>query len=154
MVGLGQAFAPSAGAGIKTACTVHARHHAGMQTVTIRQIRGSENRAKDFDRDFNPLRDHNQARWLKIASARKQKALPAVELVQVGDVYFVRDGHHRISVAQALGQLEIEANVVLWQVKGPLPWDKHTRPQRLTRQPSLRDLVMSVGMRLRVRMAF
>jgi hypothetical protein len=44
-------------------------------------------------------------------------------LVQVGKVYFVRDGHHRISVARALGQLDIEAEVTIWQVSGPLPWE-------------------------------
>ena len=44
-------------------------------------------------------------------------------LVQVGDIYFVRDGHHRISVAQALGQTDIDARVTIWQVTGPLPWE-------------------------------
>jgi hypothetical protein len=64
------------------------------------------------------------SRWLRIAAARDQgKVLPPVVLVQVGDVYFVRDGHHRISVARALGQQDIEAQVTLWQVKGTLPWE-------------------------------
>jgi len=49
-----------------------------------------------------------------------------VELIQVGDVYFVRDGHHRISVARALGQRDVEAEVTLWQVTGPLPWEQPT----------------------------
>ena len=58
------------------------------------------------------------------ATARQQgKYLPAVVLVQVGDIYFVQDGHHRISVARALGQSEIEARVTIWQVSGPLPWE-------------------------------
>jgi hypothetical protein len=42
--------------------------------------------------------------------------------VQIGNLYFVRDGHHRISVARALGQRSIEAKVTVWQVTGPLPW--------------------------------
>lgn len=64
------------------------------------------------DCSFYPVRDHNQGRWLGVATARQEeKSLPPVELIQVGDVYFVRDGHHRISVARALGQPVIEAEV-------------------------------------------
>ncbi len=89
---------------------------AGMLVVPISQIRGSESRSSDFDRDFNPLQDHNKRRWLSVAAARRRgKALPPVKLIQVGDVYFVRDGHHRISVARALGQRSIEARVVVWE---------------------------------------
>jgi hypothetical protein len=94
---------------------VHAHYCAEVRTVPIRQIRGSQGRSYDFDRDFNPLQDHNKARWLGVASARQRgKALPPVELIQVGDLYFVQDGHHRISVARAMGQRAIEANVVVW----------------------------------------
>lgn len=92
---------------------------AGVQMVPIGQIRGSESRSSDFDRDFNPLQDHDKRRWLNVADARRQgKALPPVKLVQVGEVYFVRDGHHRISVARALGQRSIEARVLVWEMGG------------------------------------
>ena len=91
---------------------------AGRRTVPIAQIGGSEGRAGDFDRDFNPLQDYTRERWLGIAGARERgKALPPVSLVQVGDIYFVKDGHHRISVARALGQKAIEARVVMWQME-------------------------------------
>jgi len=106
---------------VDAACTVHAHRYAGMQMVPISQICGSEGRCHDFDRDFHPLQDHNRERWLGIARARQRgKALPPVELIRVGDVYFVLDGHHRISVARALGQRDIEAKVMVWQVTGPL----------------------------------
>jgi hypothetical protein len=96
-------------------------------TVPIAQIGGSEGRAGDFDRDFNPLQDYTRERWLGIAAARERgKALPLVSLAQVGDIYFVKDGHHRISVARALGQKAIEAKVVEWQVEGSLPWETST----------------------------
>jgi hypothetical protein len=109
---------------VRAACSVHAQRDGGVRTVPISQIRGSENRSTDFDHDFNPLRDHNRGRWLGIAAARERgRALPPVALIQVGDLYFVRDGHHRISVARALGQQAIEARVVVWQVSGPLPWE-------------------------------
>jgi hypothetical protein len=111
--------------------TVLARFDAGVQTVAIDQICGSEGRCRYFDRDFRPLHDEARGRWLNIATARQQgKHLPPVTLVQVGDIYFVRDGHHRISVARALGQLYIEARVTVWQVAGPLPWDAPAQPSR------------------------
>lgn len=91
------------------------RAHAGLRQVPIKQIRGSENRSEDFDQNFRPLRNHNKDRWVEVALAHHQDvALPAVELVQIRDIYYVRDGHHRISVAKSFGQLEIEANVTVW----------------------------------------
>ena len=114
---------------VSRSCTVRARRHGGLQTVPIRQIRGSEGRCMDFDRDFNPLQSHSAIRWRSVEKGRKQgKSLPPVELVQVGDVYFVRDGHHRISVARAFGQRDIEAEVMAWQVTGSLPWESSGSP--------------------------
>ena len=120
---------------IEATCIVHTCHHAGIRTVPISQIRGSNGRSNDFDCDFNPLQDHNKKRWLSVAAARRQgKALPPVGLVQVGDVYFVCDGHHRISVARALGQQDIEAKVMVWQVTGPLPWETSAAAHSLAGQ--------------------
>jgi hypothetical protein len=93
------------------------RYSAGLQEVPICQIRGSQGRCNDFDRNFYPLQDHLKSRWLGVATARQLGlTLPPVELVQVGDTYFVRDGHHRISVAKAMGQLEINAEVRVWNM--------------------------------------
>lgn len=98
---------------------VRGSHYAGVRTVSIDEIRGSEGRCGDFDARFRPLRSHNQGRWASVAKARlKGVTLPLVELVQVGDAYFVRDGHHRISVAQAFGQESIDAEVTVWRVAG------------------------------------
>jgi hypothetical protein len=93
-----------------------ARSYAGVREVSLAQIRGSEGRSSDFDADFRPLKTHNQERWVNMAVAYRQGvSLPPVQLVQVGDSYFVRDGHHRISVARTLGQQEIEAEVTVWR---------------------------------------
>jgi hypothetical protein len=116
---------------------VCSRRSPGIRTVPISQIRGSEGRSRDFDCDFNPLRDHGRDRWMRVALARLEgKSLPPVELIQVGDVYFVRDGHHRISVARALGQPDIEAEVVTWQVVSPLPEGRSTPAGRPALQPA------------------
>lgn len=85
----------------------------GVHMVPLRQIVGSVGRAQDFTRTFLPRPRVDQERWAQVDLAFQQLAnLPPVELFQVGQVYFVRDGHHRISVAQANGMREIEANVV------------------------------------------
>jgi hypothetical protein len=90
-----------------------ARRVVGTIVVPLTKIVGSEGRSEDFDAAFNPLKKHNRERWIGVAAARwTGVVLPAVELVQVGDEFYVRDGHHRISVAKALGQLEIDARVV------------------------------------------
>jgi hypothetical protein len=57
---------------IEDACQVDARSYAGLHTVPIEQIRGSEGRSNDFDRDFHPLQDHCMSRWLRVAAARDQ----------------------------------------------------------------------------------
>ena len=102
--------------------TVSDRRAAGVQTVPIGQIRGSEGRCEDFDREFRPLKQHAEDRWVSVATAQLRGiGLPAVELIQVGEVYFVRDGHHRISVGAALGQQEIDAVVTIWHVTEPVP---------------------------------
>jgi hypothetical protein len=60
---------------------------------------------------------YDEARWVNIATAILQgEFLPPVDLIRVGETYFVRDGHHRISAARALGQKEIDAVVTTWNV--------------------------------------
>jgi hypothetical protein len=108
---------------VELTCEIHNRCYTGIQSVSLDQIRGSEGRCHDFDAAFYPRQKHNKGRWLNVAIARQMgTSLPPVALVQVEDVYFVTDGHHRISVARARGQKCIEAEVVIWQVAGPLPW--------------------------------
>lgn len=81
--------------------------------VAIEKIVGSESRVHDFDKYFRPLVNHTRDRWVSIAMARHQGInLPPVELIQVEDEYYVRDGHHRISVAKTFGQATIEAQVL------------------------------------------
>ena len=81
--------------------------------IPLEWIVGSESRNADFDNHFNPLKAHLVQRWVSIAIARRNGvALPPVELIRNGNEFYVRDGHHRISVAKMLGQMEIEAVIV------------------------------------------
>lgn len=109
---------------------VGARYSIGVHLVPLTVIQGSEGKENAFDRGFHPLHDkQSRSRWVAIALARWQgQSLPPVELIRVDDgrspIYFVRDGHHRISVARAYGQREIEANVIVWQLNVPAPWSE------------------------------
>ncbi len=81
-----------------------------MQMVDLRQIKGSVNRCDEFDRNFYPLCDRLQTRWVRIASMMLQETpLPPVELIRAGSIYFVVDGHHRVSVARALKHAAVDA---------------------------------------------
>lgn len=96
-------------------CSIAERHYAGLQTVDISRIGGSEGRCHDFDRDFLPLTPLLVQRWTSVFVATQQGiAMPPVKLIRVGDIYFVRDGHHRISVARIRGCEQIEAEVIVW----------------------------------------
>lgn len=101
----------------KNAQQIRNRHYDGLQTVPISSIRGSENRTTDFDVRFHPLQQHVKGRWIGVATEMLLgNILPPVELIKLGDSYFVRDGHHRVSAARALGQREIEASVTTWTI--------------------------------------
>lgn len=89
------------------------RSSSHIVTVPIRNIKGSLDRSEDFDTEFHPLNVNSRSRWMSIATAvRKGIPMPAVELVQVGENYYVRDGHHRISVAKDMEQEAVEAMIV------------------------------------------
>ncbi len=86
--------------------------YRGVQTVRVDQIAGSLNRYHEFDRVFLPASDKLAERWQSVNRAFYQEvSLPPVVLYKVGQVYFVVDGHHRVSVARKQGQLYIEAEV-------------------------------------------
>lgn len=90
-------------------------HHAGLCVLEVNQIHGTLNRAEDFDYDFHPLQESDKDRWCSVATAMISGIdLPPIEVIQVGQDYFVKDGHHRISVARAMGFRYIDAIVNVW----------------------------------------
>ena len=85
---------------------------AGREVVSLDSIVGSVDRGRDFDRSFRPTSARVRSRWEHIAAAmRRGESLPPVDLMRIGQIYFVRDGHHRVSVARALGWPDVEAYV-------------------------------------------
>jgi hypothetical protein len=84
----------------------------GLQEIPIDSIVGTVDRRKDFDRDFRPTSARTRPRWERIAIAqRRGESMPPISVYRIGDLHFVRDGHHRVSVARALGRDTIDAYV-------------------------------------------
>jgi len=84
----------------------------GLKVVDLDHIVGTVDRTREFDRDFRPTTPRMRERWERIAQAmRRGESIPPVSLYKIGDIHFVRDGHHRVSVARALGRKDIDAYV-------------------------------------------
>jgi hypothetical protein len=106
----------------------------GIQSVPLDRIIGSVGRTGDFTNRFLPRPCVNQERWAGISAALDaSEPLPPVELYRIGEVFFVKDGHHRISAARAHGQLEIEAYVVEMQSPVWLTLEDFQRNQWITK---------------------
>lgn len=83
----------------------------GLQVIPLDAIVGSVGRGGEFDRRFRPA-GGVRGRWERIDAARRRgDAMPPIEVYKIGELYFVKDGHHRVSVARALGDKDIDAYV-------------------------------------------
>lgn len=98
---------------IKKEFELYKQNYLGIRTVPIDAIVGSFDRYKDFDRYFLPKKVHLQQRWAKIHNLlAKDVILPPVKLYKIGEIYFVLDGNHRVSVSKKLGVEFIDAEVI------------------------------------------
>lgn len=107
---------------VRRALPVYSQSYRGVQQVPVDKIIGTtSNRYADFDRAFLPSQARTKARWKAIDELRlRDISLPPIQLYKVGEVYFVRDGHHRVSVARQIGQTDIDAEVIEMQTHTPL----------------------------------
>jgi hypothetical protein len=86
--------------------------HLGLQTIRLDTIVGTVDSRRDFDRRFRPTSGRVRERWERLALAqRRGEAIPPIDVYRVGDLHFVQDGHHRVSIALATGQTTIDAYV-------------------------------------------
>jgi hypothetical protein len=84
----------------------------GLQTVSVDTIVGTVGSRRDFDRHFRPTSARVRSRWERLALAiRRGEAIPPIEVYRVGHLHFVADGHHRVSIAGATRQHQIDAYV-------------------------------------------
>ncbi len=98
---------------IKSLLKPEREKYLGMRVVPIANIAGSEDRYQDFSRHFFPRKEHLRHRWMSIDKAYLSDInLPPIKLLKLGDMYFVRDGNHRVSVALTQGVISIDAEVI------------------------------------------
>jgi len=93
---------------------------AYLEEIPLDRIVGSVGRYRDFNRAFLPRAHIDPQRWTRVARLGSQAALPPISVFRIGDVYFVQDGNHRVSVARARKQKTIMARVVDIPVRVPL----------------------------------
>jgi hypothetical protein len=90
----------------------------GLQSIALDSIVGTVDRSKEFDRRFRPTSGIVRGRWQRIAEAqRRGRDMPPISVYRVGDMHFVKDGHHRVSVARAQRRTHIDAYVTEVQTK-------------------------------------
>ncbi|MGH3760410.1 chromosome partitioning protein ParB [Actinophytocola sp.] len=84
----------------------------GLRVIPLDSIVGTVDRSREFDRRFRPTSGQVRERWQRLALAqRRGEAIPPIEVYRVGEMHFVVDGHHRVSVAHALNLSTIDAYV-------------------------------------------
>jgi hypothetical protein len=84
----------------------------GLQVIPLDSIVGTVDRSREFDRKFQPTTGRVRPRWERVATAlRRGEAMPPIHVYRIGDLHFVKDGHHRVSVARAMGLRDIDAYV-------------------------------------------
>lgn len=101
----------------------------GIQEIPVAQIVGSLGRVRDYDRRFRPLHDGQRDRWVNIWIMHKLNGWDPITVRQIGNLYFVEDGHHRTSVAHASRLSDITADVIEYPV--PLQFDTHASLQAI-----------------------
>jgi hypothetical protein len=87
-------------------------YYLGVRTIRLDTVVGTVEATRDFDRRFRPASDRDRERWEQLDLAERDGAvIPPIEVYRVGGLHFVKDGHHRVSVAMATGQEMIDADV-------------------------------------------
>ena len=105
---------------IRTRLRQHNPFYRGIHEIALDEIIGSVGRYHEFTRQFLPLNDDLRERWVGINTLTLSfSGWPPIELYQVGSAYFVKDGHHRVSVARQLAIPSIEAHV--WEFPADVP---------------------------------
>ena len=105
------------------------RSDRGVQSIPIHAIVGSVGRYTDFTRTFLPRQKEDEQRWARVKAATDGEGMPPIEVYKVGEVYFVQDGNHRVSIARQEGVEFIDAYVI--DVQTPVPLTPDVQPDDL-----------------------
>jgi hypothetical protein len=105
---------------VAAALGIEGERSLGLKTIRLSTVVGTVDSHRDFDRRFRPTSARVRERWETLALAqRRGAAIPPIDVYRVGELHFVRDGHHRVSIALATGQTTIDAYVT--EVRTALP---------------------------------
>lgn len=130
---------------IRARLHLHEEHYQGIHDVPLDQIAGSVGRYKDFTASFLPKSNDLKERWSQVyAAANSMVGLPPIELYRVGDVYFVRDGNHRVSVARELHSKTIQAHVI--DLPTTVPFRPGMSDQQLEAAQAYADFLEETGL--------
>jgi len=100
---------------------IRGQHYIGLRQIETDKIVGSVSRFNDFDRAFLPRQTNTRGRWESIDRAYFQDViLPPIDVYKIGEVFFVKDGNHRVSVARERGQAYMDAYVIEVDIPGSL----------------------------------
>lgn len=125
---------------VRSAARMEGQSYRGVREIPVAQIRGTVGRVGDFDASFLPARPHLRERWARLdAAMRRGEAIPPIEVYQLADAYFVKDGHHRVSVARQLGQASIAARVI--EVRTRVPLEGEIDAEQLLRAKEYADFL-------------
>ena len=94
---------------------LHTRIDRGIQNIPVKAIVGSVGRYTDFTRSFLPRKESDKERWARVKAVMDKPGgtgLPPIEVYMIGEIYFVLDGNHRVSIANQDGVETIEAHVI------------------------------------------
>jgi nucleotide-binding universal stress UspA family protein len=127
---------------ISTKLRAVSQSNLGLQDVPLKQIVGSVGRNEDFDRHFNPLHDSDRHRWASVKTVMTSptgRGVPPVSLYKIGEMYFVLDGNHRVSIAKEIGNEMIEAYVT--EIKTKVPVSTTLTPKELILKAAFVDFL-------------
>jgi hypothetical protein len=94
------------------------RKFVGVQEIPVEKIIGTIGRENDFDHKFRPLSKYLRERWVDVFLSFSTEAWSAIRMHKIGEQYYIEDGHHRTSVARAIGMAYIPAEI----------WEYSTHP--------------------------
>ncbi len=125
---------------------LNVRTERGIFDIPLKAIVGSVGRYNEFSRDFLPLKSDDQIRWARVKTLvddPSSTGLPPIEVYKVGEVYFVLDGNHRVSIARQEGFEFVMAHVI--EVKTDIPLTADTQPDDLIIKAEYADFLDQTG---------
>ena len=126
---------------------LNVRTEQGVHEIPLKAIVGSVGRYTEFSRDFLPLKNEDKERWARVKAAVDDPVglgMPPIEVYKVGDVFFVLDGNHRVSIARQEGSEFIEAHVI--EVKTDVPLTPDVQPDDLIIKSEYAEFLLQTGL--------